>query len=162
MTGDIRLTCLSHEGSVRTLLERLIPLLSSWGIAPDDTCTAEIVLAETLNNIAEHAFPTEDGAFITLHVREVDGQLRVDVRDEGLPMPGLRLPEGAAPDPNVPRDELPEGGFGWFLIRSQTEALEYNRHMGGNHLRYAIPLSQPTQPKRDLSCGFTNDSAAQR
>ncbi|MEL7211018.1 MAG: ATP-binding protein [Pseudomonadota bacterium] len=147
--GDIRLSCQSSEHGVRALLARLMPMLPGWGIPDEDAMTIELVLAETLNNIAEHAFPTEDDAFIAVHLWVVGNQFHVKVRDAGLPMPGLTLPSGTLPNPDVARADLPEGGFGWFLIRSQTDALEYRREGAGNHLSYSIRLSLPAQPKRD-------------
>ena len=50
------------------------------------------------------------------------------------PLPGLRLPEGTAPPAVTPRESLPEGGFGWFLIRALTERLDYARADGENRL----------------------------
>lgn len=146
MTGDIQLSCLSNEAAVRVLLKRLMPMLDDWGLDVDALATAQIVLAETLNNIAEHAFPNCDDAVVAIHVRACPHGLEVATRDCGRPMPGLTLPEGCCPDPTVPVDELAEGGFGWFLIRAQTEGLAYARKNGVNHLRYTVPVSTDFTP----------------
>nr|WP_255596787.1 ATP-binding protein [Cognatishimia sp. MH4019] len=134
------------------MLERLMPMLPDWGIGNDDAMTVELVLAETLNNIAEHAFPTQDDALIAVHLWASGDQFYVAVQDDGRAMPGLTLPKGRLPDHTVAREDLPEGGFGWFLIRSQTDRLEYRRDTSRNHLSYSIRLSRPAQPVRDCCC----------
>lgn len=157
--GDIRLSCLSNDRSVRRLLGRVMPMLADWGLSLDDCTTSEIVLAETLNNIAEHAFPTQDEAVISLHLRADDRALYIAIQEAGLPMPGLTAPQGQPPDPHVPRADLPEGGFGWFLIRAQTSALTYHRRASGNHLAYSIRLSQPLSQTPSDCCAVRNAQA---
>lgn len=152
LVGDIRLSCLSTDHGVRALLARLMPMLRDWGVTDEDMMTIELVLAETLNNIAEHAFPMQDDAFIAVHLSTTQDRFHVAVQDNGKAMPGLTLPSGTLPDYDVARADLPEGGFGWFLIRSQTDALEYRRDGSGNHLSYSIRLSQSAQPERDYRC----------
>ncbi len=56
------------------------------------------------------------------------------VLDDGEPMPGGRLPDGNPPAVDVPTADLPEGGFGWFMIRSVADELQYTRTDGGNCL----------------------------
>ncbi len=152
LVGDIRLSCLSSDHGVRALLARLMPMLPNWGVTDEDRGTIELVLAETLNNIAEHAFPVHDDAVIAVHLRTTTDRFHVAVHDNGKAMPGLTLPSGTLPDHDVARADLPEGGFGWFLIRSQTDALEYRRDTSGNHLSYSIRLSQSAQPEGDFCC----------
>ena len=114
--------------------------------------TVELVLAEVLNNIVEHAYgaperpcnaslPACPARLITLDL-QIDGpDLRCVVRDEGAAMPAGRLPAGLRPSVTTLRDDLPEGGYGWFLIRSLTQDLRYVREPGCNRLSFAIPLT---------------------
>lgn len=156
MSGDIKLSCLSNEHGVRALLGRVMLLLPEWGIGPDDAMTIEMVLAETLNNIAEHAFPTQDDAFISIHLQVCNQQINVTLQDGGAAMPDMVAPVGTLPDIDVAREDLPEGGFGWFLIKSKTDDLKYEHSKTGNHLSYAIRLSHPVQPLREGCCGIAN------
>ena len=96
--------------------------------------TVEIALAEALNNIAEHAYaPDSPGPLeIVAHIRD-DG-LEFVLRDHGRALPGLTLPAGQLPDSDVPLEDLPEGGFGWFLMHSLAESLSYIRENGENRL----------------------------
>lgn len=112
-----------------------------WRQLGDGTrINAEIVLAEVLNNIVEHAYAQISGDIdLALDMRQ--GQLHCQITDTGHPMPDFTLPEGAFQDLGA-IETLPEGGFGWFLIRNLTEELEY-RHIGGmNQLSFTLIREQ--------------------
>lgn len=101
---------------------------------------ADLVLAEVLNNIVEHAYDRDDG-LIELRLKWLPGRLFCDFRDTGLPMPNCGLPDGLAQ--SVEDDQsLPEGGFGWFLIRELTENLIYERIGACNHLSFQLNVEQ--------------------
>lgn len=103
----------------------------------------EIVLAEALNNIAEHAFVDHDGATpcSAIEVACYETHLRVLLEDNGRALPDHKIPQ-ASPlefDP-CDIDGLPEGGFGWGLIHSLVKELTYIRASGKNQLRMTIVL----------------------
>jgi serine/threonine-protein kinase RsbW len=110
--------------------------------APGTLGMAETVLAEVLNNIVEHAYPSEERGRIELRMMRHENRLRVDVRDYGAPMPGDTLPPGALPAEDPAIDDPPEGGFGWFLIRAFARDLEYQRVDSTNRLTFSVPLSE--------------------
>jgi serine/threonine-protein kinase RsbW len=93
-----------------------------------------------LNNIVEHAYDRDDGQ-IELRLQWLPGRLVCELLDAGLPMPDCTLPEGRAQ--SVADDQaLPEGGFGWFLIRQLTEKLLYQRIGARNHLSFQLNVEQ--------------------
>lgn len=100
--------------------------------------TWELVLAELLNNVVEHAYRGDHtrmiGYWLLFSHEGVAGQ----IWDAGLPMPGLTLPRGAAAVVDGPLADLPEGGFGWNLIRRLTERIEYRRIDGVNQLEFTV------------------------
>lgn len=110
------------------------PLLS---LSEDDRGTAEIVLAEVLNNVVEHACAAGSGP-ILLALSLDGGLLHCRVEDEGAAMPGGTLPAGRPRDPAA----LPEGGFGWHLIRVLCRDLRYERAGGRNCLRFSLPAER--------------------
>ena len=85
------------------------------------------------NNICEHAYGGGAGR-VWLKARTEGDALCVTVSDRGLPMPGGDMPDGALPDMDVPCEFQPEGGFGWYLIHSQVDSLDYCRRDGENIL----------------------------
>lgn len=125
-------------GAVRGGLSELFarPLLAR--LTEDSRGTVEIVLAEVLNNIAEHAYAAFPGK-IEISVTAHDGFLFVRLVDSGLPMPGGELPGGTLSRATEIQD-LPEGGFGWFLIRSLTQELTYLREGEHNRLSFCVDV----------------------
>ena len=95
----------------------------------------EIALAEILNNIVEHAYEDRDTGWITLRLSFSDRSLAATVTDAGAPMPGNAPPQTAPVDLDRPCHALPEGGFGWGIIRSLTRDMHYERKGGRNILR---------------------------
>jgi serine/threonine-protein kinase RsbW len=143
---QLRLTSADREslvlqgdpGAVRGGLARLMagPLVSR--LNEDSQGTVQIVLAEVLNNIAEHAYAQFPGQ-IEVTLTSVGGMLCCRTEDSGLPMPGGELPGGKLSEATTLQD-LPEGGFGWFLIRSLTQALSYQRQGARNILNFCVDV----------------------
>jgi serine/threonine-protein kinase RsbW len=145
------MACKRHDDMAETVERRVIPSADSQSVrglladlAKAEALTdmdadlrgaAELVLAEVLNNIVEHAYATEPGK-IEVTLRRIGGCLMCHVVDAGGPMPGGMLPTGVAAPPCG--DDLPEGGFGWHLIRSLSRDMAYTREGGVNHLRFLL------------------------
>jgi len=130
------------EGCVRKFLQKLPNDLNTLGVEEPHWSRIELVMAEALNNIVEHAYSGVEVGDVVIEASNDSEQLFVNMRDMGHPMPGLSLPAGDCPPNEGPLDSLPEGGFGWFLIKSLTENLEYQRSSGENHLTFCIPLQK--------------------
>lgn len=127
----VRLHLVAEPQAVRDALCRLMADKPLAQLTEDLRSSAEIVLAEVLNNIVEHAYAQSAGPIdVTLDYEHPT--LAFEVVDEGLPMPAGRLPSGDV----VAVDGLPEGGFGWFLIRSLTRGLVYHRLRNRNRLAF--------------------------
>jgi serine/threonine-protein kinase RsbW len=120
--------------SVRDGLACLTAAAPVANLPADHRATTELVLAEVLNNVAEHAYPLGGGT-VAVSLRLTGIGLSCLVADTGLPMPDGTLPKGF-----LPRVDLPEGGFGWHLIRSLTQNLHYARSDGQNRLSFVIPV----------------------
>ena len=131
--------CMTIHGdndAVRAGLGSLMAMQPILDLSEDIRGTLEIVLAEALNNVVEHAYADAPGP-IRVCVDHIAPVLKVSVYDTGLPMPEGQLPKGemAAFDAI---DDLPEGGFGWFLIRTLTVDLAYERLGEVNHLHFEV------------------------
>jgi serine/threonine-protein kinase RsbW len=124
--------------AVREGLARALNAPCLADLTDEDRGTAELLLAEALNNVVEHAYARWPGE-IRLSVAPRAGGLAVCICDQGLPMPGASPPKGELPAIDTFAD-LPEGGFGWFLIRSLSQQLTYQRHADCNELRFYIPV----------------------
>lgn len=127
---------------VRRAIHEVEDDLIKVGIHKEDIGSVSIVLAEVLNNVIEHAFSDKKGEDITLIVRQRSKSLLVEIRDKGRPMPKGRAPMGNHPMSEPDRfDTMPEGGYGWFLIRELVQDLVYDRQNDENILFFRYKLS---------------------
>lgn len=140
ISADLNVQLKSDNLSIRSALGEVIAALKTRRVDPDALGTVEIVLAEALNNVVEHAYAMRDDGVIEISGHITPGQLVFDIADEGIPMPLGQVPEGPAASVDVPMDAMPEGGFGWFLIREMTEDLTYARVNGRNLLSLTMTV----------------------
>lgn len=136
----IRLAFVSGEHEVRSALQQLKRGLAPLRLSDDVTGTVELVLGEVLNNVVEHAYGQTMNGDVRLRCRSTGNGLAFAVFDGGRALPGLVLPPGDPPEIDVERNDLPEGGFGWFLVKSLTTGLAYARRRHCNVLKFSIPL----------------------
>jgi len=126
---------LSVRFALRTALARFLRQLSS-----DEAGTLELVLAEVLNNIVEHGYGETGHGTITLSLVRDGRGLSCSISDDGVELPPTCLDLGIDDSQRPEPQSLPEGGFGWFLIRDLVEDLGYHRENGRNLLAFRLPL----------------------
>lgn len=135
----LELTLPADPMAIRSAVAEILSRFAIDAMAQSDRATAEIVIAEVLNNIVEHAYAGTCGQ-IMLRLEKGDRGIDCAIIDCGVAMPGGALPIGQMPD--LDPADLPEGGFGWHLIRSLAENIDYQRFGSGNLLRFRLPLGQ--------------------
>lgn len=126
--------------ATRTVLAELRSYLTQMGAEPQDQETVELILAESLNNVFEHAYSGQPGPvemLIDIKPTGIDCLLC----DQGRTMPFGRVPEPAMHDLDQTAT-LPEGGFGWHIIRCLSTDLHYIRSDGWNRLSFRIPFDE--------------------
>lgn len=138
--ATVGLSCAVDFDGVRKMLGAIVAQLDAYGLTREEIGSAEVVIAEALNNVVEHACPETPGEEIALTLRQTGRGLLVEIRDTGRPMPGGAPPLGDVVDPEAPREEMPEGGFGWFLIRALVHDLTYEHADGVNRLTFRIAV----------------------
>lgn len=129
-----RIEAQSNTMAVRDILDRALACLSDWDVAADRIGPVHIVLAEVMNNVVEHAYSYAEGLPIALEMQLQGGQLSCTVIDSGKAFPDGEPPVGAKVCLDCDMADMPEGGFGWFMIREQSDSLSYERRDGRNHL----------------------------
>ncbi|MEQ8899256.1 MAG: ATP-binding protein [Roseovarius sp.] len=129
----LSLTIRATPEATREAVSAVRGLMMRAGAAPGLLFRIELVLAEVLNNIGEHAYGGAGGR-VWLKARMEGEALCVTVADRGRPMPGGEMPEGRQPETDVSCERQPEGGFGWYLIHSQADVVRYSREEGQNTL----------------------------
>ena len=136
--ADLCLKFPSGELEVRNALCALTTRLREMALSADDVGSVELVLGEVLNNIVEHAYGAGGQGEIEILVKRAAHVLRFRVIDEGGALPQRALPEGRLPAMDGPLEAMPEGGFGWYLVRNLACDLDYRRADGRNELAFSI------------------------
>ncbi len=136
---NVRFSISSSFDNVAVLAENVSNHCRSHSLGDSDTIdTLRLCLAEALNNIVEHAYDGAEGKPIYADVRFKPESYEIMLIDEGKPMPGGNAPSGEVDYDLDDFEALPEGGFGWMLIRTQMDAVEYERRDGCNVLRLEL------------------------
>ncbi len=137
-----RISVQSSELAVRDALKKLLDGLVSLSLDIEESGAVELVMAEALNNIVEHAYPSGDPAGpINITCEQQRDGLHLTVVDQGRGMPNGQIPLGAPADLDVALDDLPEGGFGWFLIKDLAKDVRYQRVDPENRLSLRLAVA---------------------
>lgn len=134
--------------NVRLAIENAMLTLEPLNLREEEKSSVEIALAEALNNVVEHAYPDGTPGDVKLVLRHGRAGLLIEIRDNGRPMPNGRTPDGNHPTDSEPHNDLPEGGFGWFLIRELARDLVYDRENGENFLIFRLAVGRKKTPVR--------------
>ena len=98
----------------------------------------EMVLAEALNNIAEHGGPSVRDSPIIIKWQYENDHFRATLNDTGHPYPATVIPDTSNPRLDVDDTDLPEGGFGWNIICQLCDTVRYQRIAHQNKLVIGI------------------------
>lgn len=128
----------ANDMAVRQTLGRVSQFLHQAQVPETETGQVEIVLAEALNNIVEHAYDGASG-WIDVRCKVEPDQIHLTLLDMGVPVPMFVLTKRTGPATDVQLEDLPEGGFGWMLIQTMTRHLSYQRVGGVNCLGFTVP-----------------------
>ena len=124
---------------VRAAMTYLRHSLTEACFDPLDIASSEIVIAEILNNVIKHAQENQDDGWFDLQCEIAPEALHVTCKDNGAAMPGGVPPLGVLPEIGCSVVDLPEGGWGWSLVRTLTTSLNYVRIEPINLVSFTIP-----------------------
>jgi len=103
-----------------------------------------LILEEVLANLISYAYGDNQRHEIVVRADLRDGELVIEVEDDGRPFNPLQSPP---PDLEAPLEQRNVGGLGLHLVRELTSSIEYSRRKGKNHLvmRKKTEKSEPRQ-----------------
>lgn len=129
----LQLAIKSVQSEVSNVLCAITEWLESHKVESATISDLELVMAEALNNVVEHAYLYAEDGEIEVLVTLRPTELKVLITDSGRKFDGP--PEYRELDvENFSFEELPEGGFGWNLIRSLTDEVEFEHADKKNRL----------------------------
>jgi len=124
---SFQLNLTATELQVRDALQSVKQYTTAWDLSEDACSSVEIVLAEALNNVVEHAYAGIPDGIITIDC-DFDGEeMSIVISDQGHPVPEAVFMSQHSRLHAVDTTELPEGGFGWGLIHELTHKLKVSR-----------------------------------
>lgn len=144
LSGDagVRLVFPAGEKQVRRALSTAMGALAGMGLSDDARGLAEIVLAEVLNNVVEHAYAAQRPGLIEIDAWLEGAFLWMKVQDDGFPMPDGVVPKRRDQDVTGAAETLPEGGFGWSIIHELSHDLTYERDGLRNTVTFSLDLEE--------------------
>ena len=128
-------------------IAQLSNCLAARGLPAHKASDVKIALAEAINNVVEHAYAGVTAAQVNVRCRLHQDWLEILIFDTGTPLPGFRVPDGTPAELGTTIEDLPEGGFGWFLIHTLTSAIRYERSEGCNRLSLRFDFPDPPDAK---------------
>jgi serine/threonine-protein kinase RsbW len=132
----------AEQKAVRKALKTVRQFLRAQRMNGEDAGAVELVMAEVVNNIIEHACAGSRERLIEINLTRDGEHVLAGILDDGLPMPGGNIPAGRLLDLAADHTNLPEGGFGWFLIRELTRDLCYRYDGHRNRLEFSMRLGR--------------------
>lgn len=131
----------SVQAEVSNVVSKIGEWLTRHRIDIDTIGELELVLAEVLNNVVEHAYLYSEDGEIDILVRLRNDRLRATITDKGRKFDGP--PQLKVMDvENMDFEELPEGGFGWNLIRTLMDKIEFEHKDHQNRLTLTRNLTR--------------------
>ena len=99
-----------------------------------DSAVQQLILAveEAVVNIMNYAYEPDAKGPVSLTAEAADNQITITIMDSGRPFDPTLVPQ---PDLTLDAEEREEGGLGIFMIRRNTDAMQYERRDGYNVLQ---------------------------
>lgn len=140
--GRLELSFLAIEADASQATAVLHAAIARLGLPDHKVNDVKIAVAEAINNVVEHAYSGLAPGFVRVKGTLYRDHLEFRIWDAGRPLPGLRVPDGIPASVETGIEDLPEGGFGWFMIRKLTDRVRYDRRRGKNRLLLSFKLRE--------------------
>lgn len=121
LTIDSHLNNVSLVGvSIQGLCMTLTPL------SPEATYDVQLCVVESINNVIEHSYTNQTGCQVTVIVYLLSDCLMLDIVDTGKGMnKHLRQIFNTSNITGPSEEDLPEGGWGLYIIKSKMDEVSY-------------------------------------
>lgn len=124
----LRLSIDSELGNVHLVGLAVHKICEYLGLDDEGCSHVELAVVEAVTNSIRHAYGGAPGHLVEVVATVDPDHLRLEVIDDGRPVPAAvrRHP------PPPPIEELPEGGYGMFLIFELMDSVDFERRDGRN------------------------------
>ena len=115
------------------------------GLAQVDADALDVILDEILTNSIRHGLDEAPGHPISVTLDYRDGEIVLQVEDEGVAFDPTQVP---APAVGGKLGDRRVGGLGVAFVRSLTRSIEYSRASGRNRLVIVRRAAATAEPPR--------------
>lgn len=126
MMRKLTMTIESHLGNVAlisTSIQGLCKLTSLSPVAIDDV---QLCVAEGINNVIKHSYENQAGHQVVVTVSLRKEMIIIEISNDGSAMDPQLLKIVTAPSTdNLPLEQLPEGGWGLYIIKTKMDEVTY-------------------------------------
>lgn len=124
----------SSQRKQTRLLGKMITLIGDHlGLDAKFCFELEIAVVEALNNAIIHAYADQSNQRLDLEISCRPDTITITLSDQGACFDYFSKPPCPVPD-NAPIEELPESGFGLYLIHQVMDQVVYSSQTGINTL----------------------------
>lgn len=115
--------------SIKAISENIKAVMQSKVADGDWVGKFELAIVESINNIVEHSYADSMKGYLAIKVVDKPDVIEIELADNGKGMDILSCLKGP-PEP----EDLPEGGWGLFIIESFVDDISYSIENGINYL----------------------------
>lgn len=127
----IRIVLRNDLSEFQKLRQELESFRQSCGLSEKTLFELNLILEEIVANVISYAFGDIRQHEILIQVNLTDGELTLEVEDDGKPFNPLQVP---SPDMDGPLEGRKIGGLGLYLVRELTNSIHYRREDEKNRL----------------------------
>jgi anti-sigma regulatory factor (Ser/Thr protein kinase) len=140
MDGDGRFTLRNRLSDIPQAMQRVEAFADRHAVPTAAVQSVLLALEESLVNIMTHGYCDEQEHPITVALTVMEGEMCLELTDDGIPFDPHTLPP---PDLSLPVDERPIGGLGVWLMKQMMDEVQYRRVGPQNTLRLVKRWAQP-------------------
>jgi len=146
--GKINLSIDSDGRQVQHIGAVVRCLCGELDLAAVKPSSVELAVVEAVNNSIIHAYQSESGNAVDVTFEYFADRLSIKIKDYGKPMPNsvaVRLSGRAVTQPiDVPKQDLPESGWGIELLKAICDQVSYQSLHSGNTTSLSFKLASAT------------------
>ena len=129
MASELTLRIPNSFDALTTAAEDTTRFLEENATSPDAVFAANLAIEELITNIVKYGYDDTDAHEIVIHLAVNNGELRIEISDDGHAFNPFDQPE---PDTTLPAEERPIGGLGIHFVRNMLDDCAYCRTEGRN------------------------------
>jgi serine/threonine-protein kinase RsbW len=129
VASDFTLRIPNTFDALTTAADETTRFLEENSASPDAVFATNLAIEELVTNIVKYGYDDSDPHEIIIQLAISDGELRIDISDDGHEFNPFDQPE---PDTTLPAEERPIGGLGIHFVRNLLDDCAYCRNDGRN------------------------------